>query len=129
MIPSSRTSSPVPSIPQSLASYLPPTSTDTTPEATVDDAPQCEFDIDWENIWHCGKKTCGRQKEASSQTGRRHKDERIMDISTWRKFRAQRRTLLALQTLPRKEELFDGSVCLVWDSSCREAPAPSAPNR
>ncbi|KAK7592286.1 hypothetical protein V3481_006907 [Fusarium oxysporum f. sp. vasinfectum] len=48
------------------------------------------------------KKTCGRQKEASSQTGRRHKDERIMDISTWRKFRAQRRTLLALQTLPRK---------------------------
>ncbi|KAK2669167.1 hypothetical protein RAB80_014693, partial [Fusarium oxysporum f. sp. vasinfectum] len=125
MIPSSRTSSPVPSIPQSLASYLPPTSTDTTPEATVDDAPQCEFDIDWENIWHCEKKTCGRQKEASSQTGRRHKDERIMDISTWRKFRAQRRTLLALQTLPRKEELFDGSVCLVWDSSCREAPAPS----
>ncbi|KAK2926590.1 HAT, C-terminal dimerization domain [Fusarium oxysporum f. sp. vasinfectum] len=62
MIPSSRTSSPVPSIPQSLASYLPPTSTDTTPEATVDDAPQCEFDIDWENIWHCGKRLVGVKK-------------------------------------------------------------------
>ncbi|KAH7468076.1 putative oxidoreductase [Fusarium oxysporum f. sp. matthiolae] len=62
MKPSSRTSSPVPSIPQSLASYLPPTSTDTTPEATVDDAPQCEFDIDWENIWHCGKRLVGVKK-------------------------------------------------------------------
>ncbi|KJZ70580.1 hypothetical protein HIM_10009 [Hirsutella minnesotensis 3608] len=51
-----------------------------------------------------------------------------MDISTWRKLRTQRYTLLALQDLPRKEELLDGSVRLIRDSACREAPAPSTPS-
>lgn len=53
---SSRTSSPVPSTPQSLTSHPPPTPVDNgpkaapaTPDATPDetDFPQCEFDIDW----------------------------------------------------------------------------------
>ncbi|EWY79581.1 hypothetical protein FOYG_17275 [Fusarium oxysporum NRRL 32931] len=61
---SSRTSSPVPSIPQSLTSRPPPTPADDGPEATLDetDFPQCEFDIDWENIWHCGKRLVGAKK-------------------------------------------------------------------
>ena len=62
MISSSRNSSPVPSIPQSLTSYLPSTSTDTTPGTTAGDASQCEFNIDWENIWHCGKRLVGVKK-------------------------------------------------------------------
>ncbi|KAJ6437024.1 hypothetical protein O9K51_10321 [Purpureocillium lavendulum] len=53
---SARSSSPVSSIPQSLASYLPSISAGTTREVTSDDASQCEFVIDWENIWHGGKK-------------------------------------------------------------------------
>ncbi|KAK4075189.1 hypothetical protein Purlil1_12774 [Purpureocillium lilacinum] len=53
---SARSSSPVSSIPQSLASYLPSISADTTREVTSDDASQCEFDIDWKNIWHGGKR-------------------------------------------------------------------------
>lgn len=59
---SARSPSPVSPIPQSLASYLPAASTGTTPEATSDDASQCEFDIDWENIWHGGKRLVGAKK-------------------------------------------------------------------
>ncbi|PWI64051.1 hypothetical protein PCL_00034 [Purpureocillium lilacinum] len=54
--------SPVSPAPQSFASYLPATSTGTTPEAPSDDASQCEFDIDWENIWHGGKRLVGAKK-------------------------------------------------------------------
>jgi hypothetical protein len=54
--------SPVSPAPQSFASYLPATATSTTPEAPSDDASQCEFDIDWENIWHGGKRLVGAKK-------------------------------------------------------------------
>lgn len=79
-IMSSRTSSPVPSTPQSLTSHPPPTPVDdgpeaapATPDATPDetDFPQCEFDIDWENIWHCGKRALGAKK--------RHRHKRAVD--------------------------------------------------
>lgn len=59
---SSRTSSPVSSIPQSLAFDLPSTSTSAAPDGTADDTSSCEFDIDWENIWHCGKRLLGAKK-------------------------------------------------------------------
>lgn len=59
---SARSSSPVSSIPQSLTSYLPSISAGTTREVTSDDASQCEFDIDWENIWHGGKRLVGARK-------------------------------------------------------------------
>ena len=59
---SSRAPSPVPSTSQSIPSRLLPTRVDDAPnftpatsEAILDDeldTPQCEFDIDWENIWH-----------------------------------------------------------------------------
>ncbi len=62
MTSSRRTSSPVSSIPHSLVFDLPSTSTDATYEATADDTSQCEFDIDWENIWHCEKRLLGAKK-------------------------------------------------------------------
>ncbi|KAM3519814.1 hypothetical protein MY4038_009658 [Beauveria bassiana] len=68
---SSRTSSPV-SIPRSVASHPPsvvpddesPPATPATLEATTDetDTPNCELDIDWENIWHCGKRLVGAER-------------------------------------------------------------------
>jgi hypothetical protein len=62
MISSSRASSPVSSTHQSLVFDLPQTPTSATPEAAADDASQCEFDIDWENIWHCGRRLIGAKK-------------------------------------------------------------------
>jgi hypothetical protein len=62
---SSRDPSPVPSTSQSLLSRSRPTRVDdgldftpTTSEATPDETntSRCEFDIDWENIWHNGKR-------------------------------------------------------------------------
>ncbi|KAG8664834.1 uncharacterized protein FPOAC1_013614 [Fusarium poae] len=65
---SSRTTSHMSSTPQSLPSRPPPIPADDgfegTPasrEATTDetDASPCEFEIDWENIWHGGKRLMG----------------------------------------------------------------------
>jgi hypothetical protein len=78
---SSRTPSPVPSITRSLTSHPPPTPVDdgpeaapATPDATPDetDFPQGGFDIDWENIWHCGKRAVRAKK--------RHRHKRVIDI-------------------------------------------------
>jgi hypothetical protein len=73
---SSGTSSPVLSIPQYFTPHPPPTLFDDGPEATPatpaapaapatpdeTDSPQYEFDVDWENIWHCGKRLVGAKK-------------------------------------------------------------------
>ena len=67
---SNRAPSPVPSTSQSLPSWPPPTPVDDGPnftpatsEATPDDRTDTpahyEFDIDWENIWHNGKRLVG----------------------------------------------------------------------
>ncbi|KID93531.1 transposase-like protein, partial [Metarhizium majus ARSEF 297] len=64
---SSRASSPV-SIPPSTASLPPSTPLDSSPHATPGpppfetDAPHCEVDIDWGNIWHCGKRLVGAKR-------------------------------------------------------------------
>ena len=49
-------------MPQSVSSYLPLATTGTTPETSPDDSSQCEFDIDWENIWHGGRRLVGAKK-------------------------------------------------------------------
>ena len=57
-----RASSPVPSQPPPTRVNNGPSFTPTTSEATPDDEtdpPQCEFDIDWENIWHNSKRLVG----------------------------------------------------------------------
>ncbi|KAF6528137.1 hypothetical protein HZS61_008439 [Fusarium oxysporum f. sp. conglutinans] len=68
---SSRTTSHMSSTPQSLPSRPPPIPADDgfegTPasrEATTDetDASPCEFEIDWENIWHGGKRLMGAKR-------------------------------------------------------------------
>ncbi|KAK2670197.1 hypothetical protein RAB80_014392 [Fusarium oxysporum f. sp. vasinfectum] len=68
---SSRTTSHMSSTPQSLPSRPPPIPADDgfegTPasrEATTDetDASPCEFEIDWENIWHGGKRLMGDKR-------------------------------------------------------------------
>lgn len=66
---SSRTSSPVSSTPRSLVFDLPQTPTDATPEPAADDASQCEFDIDWENTWHGGKRLLGAKKRPRHRRG------------------------------------------------------------
>ena len=50
------------SVPQSLVFALASTSTDAAPEGTADDTSSCEFDVDWENIWHCGKRLLGAKR-------------------------------------------------------------------
>lgn len=87
--PSSRTSSPVLFIPQSLTSRPPPTPIDDGPEARPPHPPRppratprqtrqishnAEFDIDWENIWHCGKRLVGPKK--------RHRHNRVVGTKT-----------------------------------------------
>ncbi|KAJ3454427.1 hypothetical protein MRS44_018321 [Fusarium solani] len=69
---SSRTSSPVPSTPQPTPVDDGPEAAPATPDATPDEAfPQCEFDIDWENIWHSGKRAVGAKK--------RHRHKGVVD--------------------------------------------------
>jgi hypothetical protein len=57
------------STPQSLLTHPPSTPlednfevTHVSPEAEEIDVSQCEFDIDWENIWHSGKRLVGVKK-------------------------------------------------------------------
>ena len=64
-----RVPSPAPSTSQSLPSHPPPTRVNDSPhftpatsKATPDnktDTPHCEFNIDWENIWHNSKRLVG----------------------------------------------------------------------
>jgi hypothetical protein len=69
-MPSSRATSPVSSISQSFSSRPTLSFVDDGPEASPatpqsieeTEASQCEFHIDWENIWHSGKRLVGAKR-------------------------------------------------------------------
>jgi hypothetical protein len=65
----SRITSPLSSTPQSFLTHPPSTPledsfevTPVSPEAEEIEVSQCQFDIDWENIWHSGKQLVGVKK-------------------------------------------------------------------